>query len=157
MITNEQLIDGFSLNLRLIKLQTAGLSHADSLIQTPYNINCMNWVLGHIAVNRDNVMRLIGAEPLLRETEIQRYKTESDPVTNDGPDVMQLESILVTALAGAGVMGIAIGFAAKDVISNMLSGIFINIDKPFRIGDIIEVKGVGGQHRWLVLLRYPQS
>ena len=100
MITNEQLIDGFSLNLRLIKLQTAGLSHADSLIQTPYNINCMNWVLGHIAVNRDNVMRLIGAEPLLREAEIKRYKTESDPVINDGPDVMRLERLLEVLTSG---------------------------------------------------------
>ena len=52
MITPQKLIDGFGLNLRLIKLQTEGLSHADSLIQTPYNINCLNWVVGHITVNR---------------------------------------------------------------------------------------------------------
>jgi len=60
-------------------------------------------------------------------------------------NVLKLENLLVTALAGAGVMGLAIGFAAKDVISNMLSGIFINIDKPFRLGDIIEVKGTSGK------------
>ncbi len=92
MITNDQLIDGFSLNIRLIKLQTDGLSHAESLIQTPYNINCMNWVLGHIAVNRDSVMGLIGAEPLLSEGETLRYKTESDPIIEDGPHVLQPES-----------------------------------------------------------------
>lgn len=93
-------MDGFSLNTRLIKLQTAGLSHADSMIQTPYNINCMNWVLGHIAVNRDNLMRLIGAEPLLSETETQRYKSESDPITEDGPDVLQLERLLEILVTG---------------------------------------------------------
>ena len=59
--------------------------------------------------------------------------------------VMEMQSVLVTALAGAGVMGLAIGFAAKDVISNMLSGIFINIDKPFKYGDIIEVRGTTGK------------
>ncbi len=100
MITKEQLAEGFGLNIRLIKLQTAGLSHADSLIQTPYNINCMNWVLGHIAVNRDNVMRLIEAEPLLSETETLRYKTESDPVTEDGADIMQLEKLLEVLTTG---------------------------------------------------------
>ena len=100
MITNKQLIDGFSLNIRLIKLQTDGLNHTDSLIQTPYKINCMNWVLGHIAVNRDSVMRLIGAEPLLGEEATKRYKTESDPITEDGPDVLQLEKLLEVLSTG---------------------------------------------------------
>jgi len=100
MITKEQLAEGFGLNIRLIKLQTAGLSHADSLIQTPYKINCMNWVLGHIAVNRDNLMRLIEAEPLLSETETQRYKSESDPIIEDGADIMQLEKLLEVLTTG---------------------------------------------------------
>lgn len=58
MITKEQLAEGYALNLRLVKMHTAGLSHADSLILSPYNINCLNWVVGHIAVGRDSVMRL---------------------------------------------------------------------------------------------------
>jgi hypothetical protein len=58
-------------------MQTAGLSHDDSLIQTPYNINYLNWVLGHIAVGRDSVLRLVCEEPLLNEAEANRYKTDS--------------------------------------------------------------------------------
>jgi len=100
MITNKQLIDGFSLNIRLIKLQTDGLNHADSLVQTPYKINCMNWVLGHIAVNRDSVMWLIGGEPLLSEEATKRYKTESNPITEDDPDVLQLEKLLEVLSSG---------------------------------------------------------
>jgi hypothetical protein len=53
------------------------LSHADSLIQTPYNINCLNWVLGYIAVGRDSVLRLVCEEPLLSGAEANRYKTDS--------------------------------------------------------------------------------
>ena len=94
MITKAQLVDGFALNKRLIELQTKGLSHADSLTQTPYNINCMNWVLGHIAVNRDNVMHLIGVEPLLSEVERSRYQSESNPITEDGLHVLPLERLL---------------------------------------------------------------
>ena len=100
MITKGQLAEGYALNIRLIKMQTAGLSHADSLIQTPYNINCLNWVLGHIAVGRDSVLRLIGARPLLSEVETLRYKTESNPITEDGPDVIKLKKLLKVLASG---------------------------------------------------------
>lgn len=40
-------------------------------------------------------------------------------------------------LASAGVMGVAIGFAAKDTLSNFISGIFILADAPYKIGDYV--------------------
>jgi uncharacterized damage-inducible protein DinB len=94
MITANDLGAGYALNVRLIKRQTEGLSHADSLIQTPYNINSLNWVLGHIAVNRDNVFRALGVEPLLTEAQTQRYIRNSEPVRQDGPDILSLEELL---------------------------------------------------------------
>jgi len=42
-------------------------------------------------------------------------------------------------VAGAGIIGIAIGFAAKDTLSNVIAGILLIIDRPFEIGDRIEV------------------
>ncbi|MBC8198863.1 MAG: mechanosensitive ion channel family protein [Desulfobacteraceae bacterium] len=42
-------------------------------------------------------------------------------------------------IAGAGVIGIAIGFAAKDTLSNLIAGVLLIIDRPFEIGDRIEV------------------
>ena len=100
MITKEQLAEGYALNLHLIQLQTEGLSHADSLSQTPYNINCLNWVLGHIAVGRDSVLRLVGEDPLLSEIETSRYKTESNPITEDGVDVIRLDKLLEILATG---------------------------------------------------------
>ncbi len=40
-------------------------------------------------------------------------------------------------LASAGVLGIVLGFAAKDTLANLFSGIFIVADAPYKIGDFI--------------------
>ena len=40
-------------------------------------------------------------------------------------------------LASAGVIGIAVGFAAKDSLANLFSGFFIVADAPYKIGDFI--------------------
>jgi small-conductance mechanosensitive channel len=42
-------------------------------------------------------------------------------------------------VAGAGVLGVALGFAAKDTLSNLIAGILLIIDRPFEVGDRIEV------------------
>ena len=40
-------------------------------------------------------------------------------------------------LASAGVIGIAVGFAARDSLANLFSGIFLVADSPYKIGDYI--------------------
>lgn len=51
----------------------------------------------------------------------------------------------VTALvAGLGVAGIALGFAAKDTLENFIAGVTILLDRPFRIGDNIEISETFG-------------
>jgi len=42
-------------------------------------------------------------------------------------------------LASAGIIGIAVGFAAKDTLANLFSGIFILTDAPYKIGDYINL------------------
>jgi small conductance mechanosensitive channel len=41
------------------------------------------------------------------------------------------------ALAGLGVMGLAIGFAAQDILSSIIAGFTIFMDRPFSVGDYI--------------------
>ena len=51
-------------------------------------------------------------------------------------------SSLLTSL---GVAGLTLGFAARDALSNMISGIFIFWDRPFVIGDLVEIGGSYGR------------
>lgn len=40
-------------------------------------------------------------------------------------------------LASAGIIGIAVGFAAKDTLANLFGGVFVLADAPYKIGDFI--------------------
>ncbi len=42
-------------------------------------------------------------------------------------------------LASAGIMGIAVGFAAKDSLANLFGGLFVIMDAPYKIGDFINL------------------
>jgi len=49
---------------------------------------------------------------------------------------------LITSL---GIAGLTIGFAARDALSNLISGILIYWDRPFVIGDLLKVGGHYGR------------
>jgi small conductance mechanosensitive channel len=46
---------------------------------------------------------------------------------------------IAAVLASLGIAGITIGFAARDAFSNLISGLLIFLDRPFVIGDLVEV------------------
>lgn len=48
-------------------------------------------------------------------------------------------------LASLGIVGLTIGFAARDALSNVISGLLIFLDRPFVLGDLVEVEGVYGR------------
>jgi small conductance mechanosensitive channel len=43
-------------------------------------------------------------------------------------------------LASLGIAGLTIGFAARDALSNLISGVLIFLDRPFVIGDLVEIE-----------------
>jgi len=58
---------------------------------------------------------------------------------------------IASLIAGLGIAGIAIGFAAKDTLSNIVAGIFIFWDRPFYIGDLVEIEGEYGEVQKITL------
>ena len=54
--------------------------------------------------------------------------------------ILSVLGVKITALLGAaGIVGIAVGFAAQTSMSNLISGLFLISEKPFQIGDAIRV------------------
>ena len=51
---------------------------------------------------------------------------------------------IAAALAGLGIVGIAVGFGAQSLIRDLLAGIFILLDDQYRIGDWVKVAGIDG-------------
>jgi len=47
-------------------------------------------------------------------------------------------------LAGAGVVGLAIGFGAQTLVKDVLGGFFMLLDDQIRIGDVVVINGTGG-------------
>ncbi|MEM6308717.1 MAG: mechanosensitive ion channel domain-containing protein [Pseudomonadota bacterium] len=47
-------------------------------------------------------------------------------------------------LAGAGIVGLAIGFGAQKLVTDVVSGIFFLVDDAFRTGEYVEVEGTVG-------------
>ncbi|HMB93477.1 MAG TPA: mechanosensitive ion channel family protein [Rhodothermales bacterium] len=56
----------------------------------------------------------------------------------------QLGLNVAALLAGLSIAGIAVGFAARDTLENFISGISILMDRPFRIGDNVQIDGTFG-------------
>ena len=59
-------------------------------------------------------------------------------------DFVGLRGTVTSLLAGAGIVGLAIGFAFQDMTENLIAGIAMGVRKPFEIGDVIEANGVFG-------------
>jgi len=109
------------------------------------------WLLRH-AINRFSRRRRLadvdpGAETRLRM--IQRLSAVALFFVAIGlvfwiMDVSALKRVAVGMFASAGVVGIALGFAAQTTMANLVSGIIIAFAQPIRLGDNVKVDGEYG-------------
>ena len=59
--------------------------------------------------------------------------------------ILQLIGINIQNIViSLGIVGIAVGFASKDIVSNFISGLFVITDKQIEVGKVIEVDGQKG-------------
>jgi len=111
---NDQLRRAFLRNQSVIHAQADGLTHEESLTQTEYNINCFNWVVGHIVDSRSRLLESFGAGPVMPEEQGERYRRESDPVTADGDDVVPFDRLLGMLDETQGLLDEMLGEASEE-------------------------------------------
>ncbi|MDO5768611.1 MAG: mechanosensitive ion channel [Psychrobacter sp.] len=61
-----------------------------------------------------------------------------------GLSLVGAEAIIGTLLGGAGVIGIAVGFAVKDTIENYIASLMLSVRQPFRARDQVDINGREG-------------
>jgi hypothetical protein len=100
-LPKQQLIETIRLNSAVAGRQLREISHAEALIQPPFQANCMNWVLGHLLTGRDTMLGFMNLPRMLSAEENERYTRGSQPI--DTPEMaISLESLkerLDTSLA----------------------------------------------------------
>lgn len=55
--------------------------------------------------------------------------------------ILQLDKTVTSLLAGAGILGLALGFAFQDIVSNFIAGILMAAQRPLEVGDLVETSG----------------
>lgn len=125
-----------------------GIAHAVTAIIATIFISWLLWILVDTAItealnpggprnkSRNPSMRARTMLPLLRNVLLVSIMTIGGIVTaaNLGINVTPL-------LAGAGVIGLAIGFGAQSLVTDLITGLFIIIEDTISVGDWIDVDG----------------
>jgi small-conductance mechanosensitive channel len=60
-------------------------------------------------------------------------------------DLLGVTSLVGALLGTAGVAGLALGFAFKDIIENYLAGVLLSVRQPFRVNDLVSIDGHEGR------------
>lgn len=121
-------------------------------------------MLLHIAIKMALVYVLLMALVFIERKLFKRFIDKRDKHSEDKTNLIFLRNIVIyitygigflsmlhqipgmqqltgTVLAGAGILAAAIGFGSQQAISNIVSGVFMVLFKPFRIGDFIDLGG----------------
>ncbi len=59
--------------------------------------------------------------------------------------ILELDKAATTFLAGAGILGLAVGFAFQDLTANFIAGVALAARRPMRVGDLVETNKLFGR------------
>ncbi|MDX1377947.1 MAG: DinB family protein [Anaerolineales bacterium] len=109
--TAENLIGDYEFTTMLVHRLVDGLTHEETLIQLPFEVNCLNWVLGHIVTNRSHALEVVSADHAWQEDVRRLYHTGTENITPEGESIQvdvllkhldESVDLLKTALENAG-------------------------------------------------------
>ena len=109
-----------------------------------------------IAFNRLETLliRAIGAAERVPEAATKRIRTLMSVLWTIVVGLVWFVVVLMTlgqigvnvtpVLAGAGIVGLAIGFGAQNLVKDLVSGFFLILENQVRVGDVAIINGTGG-------------
>ena len=136
-------VAGFSLAAQIIKSElNSSLLSPVPVIRTIGVVSCFSWFLVRLIRNIQHA--------LIRQ-KTERGETPDRTTIDAVGQVLRILVIVIAFLVGlqslgfsisgvlafGGIGGIAIGFAAKDLLANFFGGLMIHLDRPFAVGDWI--------------------
>jgi small conductance mechanosensitive channel len=103
------------------------------------------WLLGHWIARREVIERAARSNPFMQDL----TRTTVRWLVLGAGVVIALELMQATALVGAvlgtaGVLGVALGFAFKDILENYLAGVLMSVRQPFAPRDHVVIDGNEG-------------
>lgn len=137
------------------KAQAWGIDHIPNLVRIA-GLLIAAWILSRVALKlirrletfADDGDPTIVSEREKRAQTLGRILRQTSFLLIWGVALMavlgELGVDLKPILAGAGIVGLAVGFGAQTLVKDIISGFFILLENQFRVGDVIETAGVGG-------------
>jgi len=82
--------------LEILQSQMEGLTQKESLIQPQPGGNCLNWVLGHLAVNLVEIIEVLEGELPEVLPELNRYRIGTEPIRGEEEGVLPLKDLITS-------------------------------------------------------------
>lgn len=128
-----------------LKQQFRGFIHALPLLLVAIVVFSMVVWFGSWLSRRESLWQRITPNPFIAELLAQTVKVLFIVIgLLLGLSLMGAEAIIGTLLGGAGVIGIAVGFAVKDTIENYIASLMLSIRQPFQAKDFVNINGEEG-------------
>ncbi|GAB2489237.1 mechanosensitive ion channel family protein [Arenimonas alkanexedens] len=103
------------------------------------------WLFGRWLSQRGVLQRVARKNPFLQSllrTTVQWIVTGAGVLV--ALDLLDATALVGAVLGTAGVLGVALGFAFKDILENYLAGILLSVRQPFAKGDHLVIEGNEG-------------
>jgi small-conductance mechanosensitive channel len=104
------------------------------------------WLIAHLATRWDLPYQRLGLNRLLQNL-IRQFLGKGIFLLGVllALDILDLTALVGAMLGTAGVVGLAIGFAFKDIVENYLAGLLLSIRRPFGLNDLVVIESHEGR------------
>jgi small-conductance mechanosensitive channel len=133
-------LGGLALAVRSLRLQPTFTTPTVNVLQTLVVLVWLREAFPFFSLVLEGLSRHRDRFPLIEERTLPLFDIGAKVLLVAGGSYLVLDIWGVDPtpwLASAGVVGIAVGFAAKDTLANLFGGFFIVADAPYKIGDFI--------------------